>query len=65
MNEKIPVVCLNDYIAYFDVTDASWDKEVFIMDILKCCDGRAFNTFGTRWKYYNENMEELVTWKQF
>lgn len=76
MNDKIPVVCTDDYTAYYDVTDASWDKEVYITDILACCNGKikeTYNTYyenrqkkviNTHWKYYNKNMEGMVTWKQ-
>jgi len=74
---KIPVVCTDDNIAYYDVTDASWDKEVFITSILDCCNGNTrgtYNTSGcwkekevldaTHWKYYDKSMEGMVTWKQ-
>ena len=63
MNDnKLLVVCLDDMTAYYDITDASWDKQVFMKDILLCCERKIRETFETHWKYYDESMEGKVTW---
>jgi len=74
---KIQVVCTDDNTAYYSVEDTSWDKEIYMTDILDCCNGKTrstYNTLGswenkkvlpaTHWKYYDESMEGMVTWKQ-
>lgn len=71
---KIQVVCLDDMAAYYDVTDASWDKQLFISSILDCCNGKTKETYNTcwegkerkilntHWKYYDDSIEGDVVW---
>jgi hypothetical protein len=49
--DTLKVICLDDNKVYDSVYDASWDKEVFVTDIIACCDGIKRCTFETHWAY--------------